>query len=169
MSVGRRALIGVLVSSLALLVAACDDGAGGEATAPASDTPGGPGGPGESGRPGGADGSVPEECATAFPQAIGEPDLAEISLVPDGFPEPPVAATLCLTSETVGGRNETASYATDATADEVLAGYEAALRSFGASRSTDGLGRSVVTAAADGVDIQVAPQDGGFVIAFAAS
>lgn len=168
MSIGRRALIGYLLSSLALLGTACDDGPGGDGSVPASDTPGGPGGPGESGQPGGREG-VPEECATAFPQAIAEPDLSEVSLVPDGFPEPPVAATLCLTSETVGGRNETASYATDATADEVVAGYESALASFGASRSTDGVGRPVVIAAADGVVIQVTPQDGGFVIAFAAS
>lgn len=110
---------------------------------------------------------VPDECRDAFPQALGPAELSELALLPDGFPDPPVEATLCITAETVGGAQETASYATTASADEVLAGYETALTAYGAVRDQDGVGRPIVTATADGVTIQVTPQDGGFVLAFA--
>ncbi|MDQ6525764.1 hypothetical protein RB608_19265 [Nocardioides sp. LHD-245] len=109
---------------------------------------------------------VPEECGAAFPQALGPADVADLALLPDGFPDPPVEATLCITAETVGGSQETASYASDATAEEILAGYEAALASYGAARDQDGIGRPIVTAADGDLIIQVTPQDGGFVLAF---
>lgn len=110
---------------------------------------------------------VPEECRDAFPQALGPADLGELALLPEGFPSPPVEATLCITAETVGGAQETASYATDATAEEILAGYESALASYGATRDEDGIGRPIVTATSGEVVVQVTPQDGGFVLAFA--
>lgn len=110
---------------------------------------------------------APEQCRDAFPQALGPADLDDLALLPDGFPGPPVEATLCLTAETVGGGQETASYATHATAEEVLAGYEAALVEYDAARDQDGIGRPIVTASDGGLVIQVTPQDGGFVLAFA--
>lgn len=112
-------------------------------------------------------GDVPEACRTPFPQAFAPADLADVELLPAGFPEPPVEATLCITAETVGGAHETASYATPATAEEVLAGYESALASFGATRDQDGIGRAIITANDGALVIQVTPQDGGFVLAFA--
>ncbi|WP_377325237.1 hypothetical protein ACFJIY_09665 [Pimelobacter simplex] len=155
----RTALAAVL-AALALLAAGCGD----DDTEP---TPT-PGVEADGGSDGGDDaaGDVPEECRGPFPQAFGTPDLGQISLLPDGFPDPPVEAVLCLTSETVGGQNETASYATDASEEEVLAGYESALASFGAARETDGIGRPIVTATAGDVFLQVTPQEGGFVLAF---
>ncbi len=110
---------------------------------------------------------VPKACAKPFPQAFTEPDLAEVTLAPDGFPEPPFGAILCLTTSTVDNSQETASYATGASADEVLAGYESALSAYSPSRDTDGLGRSIVVAQDGDVTIQVTPKAGGFVIAFA--
>ncbi|GAA1539817.1 hypothetical protein [Nocardioides humi] len=160
----RRTLaVWALLVLAAPVVAGCDDG----------DDPAPAGGPAATSGTDGADtgdgaaADVPEECREAFPQAFTAADLGELALLPDGFPDPPVEATLCLTAETVGGANETASYATTATAEEVLAGYEAALASYGATRDQDGLGRPIVTATAGDVVIQVTPQDGGFVLVLA--
>lgn len=150
-----RTAVAVPVALLAL--AACggevgnDSGAAVEEVAGADDGPAG----------------VPDDCRDAFPQAMGPADLGELALLPEGFPDPPVEATLCITAETVGGAQETASYASDATADETLAGYESALAPYGATRDQDGIGRPIVTATVDDVIIQVTPQDGGFVLAFA--
>jgi hypothetical protein len=110
---------------------------------------------------------VPEACRDAFPQALGPADLSELALLPEGFPSPPVDATLCITAETIGGAQETASYASEATEDEILAGYESALAAYGAAREQDGIGRPIVTATSGDVVIQVTPQDGGFALAFA--
>ena len=155
----------VLLAATTVLATGCgDDDAtprGDRAGAPNADRGDGADGPDE-GAP-----QVPEECRTAFPLAYAEPDLADVALLPGGFPDPPVPATLCLTSETVGGGTETASYATEASPEEVLAGYEEALASFGAAREEDGIGRAIVTATAGDVAVQVTPQDGGFVLAFA--
>ncbi|WP_418061894.1 hypothetical protein [Pimelobacter simplex] len=165
----RTALAAVL-AALALLAAGCGDDDTDPTPTPGVEADGGSDGDGADGGDGdGGDdvaGDVPEECRGPFPQAFGTPDLGQISLLPDGFPDPPVEAVLCLTSETVGGQNETASYATDASEEEVLAGYESALASFGAARETDGIGRPIVTATAGDVFLQVTPQEGGFVLAF---
>lgn len=115
-----------------------------------------------------AEGSgAPKECAKAFPQAFTEPDLAEVTLSPDSFPEPPFDATLCLTSSTVDNSKETASYATDASEEEILAGYEAALSAYSPTRDSDGLGRPILVAQDGDLVIQLTPQEGGFVLAFA--
>ncbi|WP_418057550.1 hypothetical protein [Pimelobacter simplex] len=164
-----RTALAAALAALALIAAGCGDddteptpGADGGGPAVTEDGGGDGGGDGDD-----ALGDVPEECKEPFPLAIGTPDLGDVTLLPDGFPDPPVEAVLCLTSETIGGQNETASYATEASEEEVLAGYESALASFDATRETDGIGRSIVTATAGDVFVQVTPQDGGFVIAFA--
>lgn len=153
-----KAGLAAVLAALALLAAGCGD----DDTDPAPT-------PGVEADGGGDDdtfGDVPEECKEPFPQAFGTPDLGEVTLLPDGFPDPPVEAVLCLTSETVGGQNETASYATDASEEEILAGYESALASYDATREADGVGRPIITATAGDVFLQVTPQDGGFVLAF---
>jgi hypothetical protein len=152
----RRLVASALVAALVGVSAACSgsDGASSDAGSTAAAAPEEASG-------------VPEECAKPFPQAFSEPDLAEVTLSPDGFPEPPFEATLCLTTSTVDNSQETASYATGASADEVLAGYESALSAYSPSRDTDGVGRPIVVAQDGDLTIQVTPKAGGFVIAFA--
>lgn len=112
--------------------------------------------------------TAPEECRDAFPMAMVMPDLADVAMIPADFPEPPVDATLCQTSSTLEGNMESADYATDASAEEVLAAYETALAPYGAARSEDGMGRPMIAGEADGgVFIQVTPKDGGFSLVFA--
>jgi hypothetical protein len=110
---------------------------------------------------------APEACAKPFPQAFTEPDLAEVTLSPDGFPEPPFDATLCLTTSTVDNSKETASYATEEPEEAILAGYETALSAYAPTRDSDGLGRPILVAQDGDLTIQVTPQEGGFVLAFA--
>jgi len=151
----------VAVPLVMAVLAAC----GGESGATGEDS----GGTAEEGAAAAGDGAagVPEDCRDAFPQALGPADLSELALLPEGFPSPPVEATLCITAETIGGAQETASYASRATEDEILAGYESALAAYGAAREQDGIGRPIVTATSGDVVIQVTPQDGGFALAFA--
>ncbi|TWH01990.1 hypothetical protein L615_001400000530 [Nocardioides sp. J9] len=181
MRAGRRRSRAVAAAAWALLAVAgttlvtgCDDGgeppgARGVPGNEGGDTPGGPGGPGDDtdGAPGAGD--VPEECREPFPLAFGPADLDDIALLPDGFPDPPVPATLCLTDETFDGTQESASYATSASEEEVLAGYEAALADLSPVREQDGAGRPVVTASDGDLFIQVTPRPGGFVLALALS
>lgn len=158
----RRVSAALAGLSLALVIAGCGD------DPEESSAPSGLDEPGDSAVEDAADGAdVPEACRIPFPQAFAAADVADLALMPADFPEPPVEATLCITAETVGGANETASYATEASAEEVLAGYESALADFDAVRDQDGIGRPIVTANGGGVTIQVTPQDGGFVLAFA--
>jgi hypothetical protein len=110
---------------------------------------------------------VPEECAAPFPQAFTEPDLAQVTLRPDGFPEPPFDATLCLTTSTVDNGQETVSYATEEPAEAILGGYETALSAYSPARDTDGVGRPILVAQDGDLTIQVTPQEGGYVLAFA--
>ena len=88
---------------------------------------------------------VPEECTEAIPMAFGEVDLADVSLLPADWPEPPVEATLCLTTSTGDDNMETAEYITDASEEEVLTGYAEMLSDYAAVRAEDGLGDPVVT------------------------
>lgn len=159
-----KAGLAAVLAALALLAAGCGDDDTEPAPTPGVEADDGGGGGGGDDDPAG---DVPEECRGPFPQAFGTPDLGDISMLPDGFPDPPVTAVLCLTSETVGGQTETASYATEASEEEILAGYESALASYDATREQDGVGRPIVTATAGEVFLQVTPQEGGFVIAFA--
>lgn len=140
----------------AVLIAALLAGCGGE------DDPGG-GAPGKAAPPAG----VPAECVESFPGVLATPALDDVELLPEGFPEPPVDATLCETGGTVDQGQEYASYASDASEVDLLAGYEAALSSYGASLADDGAGRRVVNAQVGDVAVQVQPRDGGFRIVFA--
>jgi hypothetical protein len=113
------------------------------------------------------DAGVPEECAEPFPLALTKPDPESVELTPAGWPEPPVDAVLCSTSEIMDGGQESLDYATDASADEILAAYETALADFGATIDDQGTGIPMVVGQKDGTSFQVRPQDGGFVVFFA--
>lgn len=151
----RRAAMAVVAVALAL-AAGCgsdesEEQAGGTTDQPAvtADAPEG----------------VPEECQV-FPFAMPDPDLADVALLPAGFPDPPVSATLCETGGT-GGEQEYASYATSAGSEEVLAGYEDALAEYGAVRGEDGVGEPIVTATVEDVFVQVSIKDGGYSVVLA--
>lgn len=115
-----------------------------------------------------SDSGVPEECAEPFPLALTKPDPASVQLTPSSWPEPPVDAVLCSTSEILDGEQEAMGYASDASADEVLDAYESALASFNPTIEDKGAGRSLF-GEADGTSFQVTPQDGGFTVFFATS
>lgn len=102
-----------------------------------------------------------EECAAAFPMGGGmTPDLADADLVPADFPEPPVDATLCaITGSAEVGVN--LGYLSDATADEIVAGYLEAFASYGAVSEDGGHG---VTAEAGDVTLLVVPGFGKYEI-----
>ncbi|RNL65261.1 hypothetical protein EFK50_04690 [Nocardioides marmoriginsengisoli] len=111
---------------------------------------------------------VPEVCKEAFPAAFGAPDIAEISMLPAGWPEPPPGSTLCQTAETIGGSRENADYVTTLSAEQVLEAYEDGLDpALGAAREEGPLGGEVLVGAVDGVDFQITPGTGKFTIAFA--
>lgn len=108
------------------------------------------------------------ECKAAFPAAFGVPDIADVRLLPAGWPAPPAGSTLCQTSETVGGSREEADYATDLSPEEIFAAYEAALDpSYNVNREKSGIGADVLVGAADGVDFQISADAGKFSIALA--
>ncbi len=113
---------------------------------------------------------VPEECAAAFIGLLGPADLAEVEKLPSGWPDPPVEATLCVTTETTGGHEE-AGYATTATPEEVVNAYEAVLGDAGAdvTRDQGGLGGEILYGTLDGVEFQITPRDGAFDLLFPAS
>ncbi|WP_139979534.1 hypothetical protein [Nocardioides litoris] len=112
---------------------------------------------------------VPEECAAAFPAALVAADLADVTLRPADFPEPPVEATLCETSQMLDGSAEIAGYATTSDADAVLDGYETALASYDVVREDRGAG-DTVSADLGGVGVEVsAPVEGRFSVTFIAS
>ncbi|WP_164861749.1 hypothetical protein, partial [Microbacterium sp. CPCC 204701] len=116
-----------------------------------------------------AAGAVPEECAQAFPLAYAPADIAMIESLPVDWPAPPAGAILCVTSETVGGSSETASYATETPIGDVLAHYEAQLPGYDLDRS-DGAENGTGYATLDGTNgdiaFQVRETDGGFILAF---
>lgn len=109
---------------------------------------------------------VPPECRDAFPVAIGAADLADVELIPAGWPEPPVEATLCQTSSTLDDQIAIASYATEAAPAEVLDAYETALAgTFETSREENGLGE-VLSGSSEGGGFEVAAADGSFTLTF---
>ena len=111
---------------------------------------------------------VPEVCKEVFPTAFAEPDIADIAMLPPGWPEPPEGSTLCQTAETIGGSRENADYATTLSADEVLQEYEESLDpAFGATREEGPIGGEVLVGAVSDIDFQITPGTGKFTIAFA--
>lgn len=113
-----------------------------------------------------ADSGVPEECLEAFPVAVGEADLADLSLVPGDWPESPVDATLCQTSSTAEGNLETADYATEASGAEVLDAFQAALPAgYEAAREDKGQG-DMLNGSAGEVFFQVSTRDGAYTVTF---
>lgn len=112
------------------------------------------------------DAGVPEECREAFPVAIGEADLADLSLVPGDWPEAPADATLCQTSSTIEGNRETADYATEATGAEVLDAFQGALPAgYEVTREDQGLG-DMLTGSAGEVFFEVNTRDGAYTVTF---
>lgn len=109
---------------------------------------------------------VPGECLEAFPAAFGTADIADVELLPEAWPEPPVDATLCQTSSTSDDQVEVVGYATDAAPDEVLDAYEAALAgSFETTREDQGLGE-MLSGTAGSIGFEVTPGDGSFSLTF---
>lgn len=140
---------GALAAAALLLLAGCGDDGGSSSAddaAAAVDDKAAPG--------------VPEECADFM--ALEPASLDDVELLPADWPEPPVDATLCTTSGTLDGGQESMDYATDASPEQVLAGYEAALGEYGAQLDQDGLGRDIVVATAGDVTIQVTADDGAY-------
>ncbi|WP_194409612.1 hypothetical protein [Microbacterium cremeum] len=113
-----------------------------------------------------ASSDAPEECADAFPHAIGTPSLAEVEALPADWPEPPAGSTLCLTASALGdGGSESISYATPATADAVLAYYEDALGGYSVARETSPTGGEMLVGDGGAVSFQIRPGEGSIVIA----
>jgi hypothetical protein len=110
---------------------------------------------------GDAAGSTSEACFSAFPMGGGmTPDLGDTELVPDDFPDPPVPATLCAITGT-GEVGENLGYVSEATPEEVVAGYLEAFAPYGAVSEDGGHG---VTAYAGDVKILVIPGFGKYEI-----
>jgi hypothetical protein len=108
---------------------------------------------------------LPEDRTGWRPGAADAPDLADITLMPADWPEPPVDAMLRRTSGTAADNLQSLDYVTEATADEVLAAYESALASYGAVREDHG-GGEMVWGSAGEVAFQVIAQPGGFTVLF---
>ncbi len=109
---------------------------------------------------------VPAECIDSFPFAVEKADLADLRGVPAGWPEPPVASTLCETGSTLDDTVEVASYATDADATAVLDAYESTLAGYDVVREDQGAGEKIVaTHGTSTVEITV-PSTGTFSVFF---
>lgn len=150
----RRAVVtGAVVTAVALFLAGCSGAPDAEGTEPVEqavpDT--------ETG--------APEECGTAFPHAMGIPDPAEVESLPADWPEPPAGSTLCLTASALGDGGESLSYATEASADAVLAHYEDALAGYAVWRETAPTGGEMLAGDGETVSFQVRAGDGTIVIA----
>lgn len=112
--------------------------------------------------------NVPEVCKDVFPVAFAEPDIADVGMLPPGWPEPPEGSTLCQTAETIGGSRENADYATTLSAEEVLKAYEESLDpAYAASREAGPIGGEVLVGTVGDIDFQITPGTGKFTIAFA--
>ncbi|WP_147543564.1 hypothetical protein [Aeromicrobium massiliense] len=77
-------------------------------------------------------------CFDAFPEAMGTPDLEILTMVPEGWPEPSVDATLCQTFQQSDGHSELVGYLVEqGGAADVLDGYESALSDMSLKRTGD--------------------------------
>lgn len=115
-----------------------------------------------------AESGVPTECLDAFPAAMTEPDLADVSLLPAEWPALPSGDTLCQTSSTLDGSVETVDFATEETPAAVLDAYEAALSSFEVERVDQGLGPQLV-GTVSGVAFEITPREGAYTVLLSAS
>ena len=105
---------------------------------------------------------LPAVCLEQYVGLMSEPDLDRVSL-PESWPEPPVAATLCKTEH--GSTADEVGYATDASPDQVLAAYADALAAHAPERTQDdGYGAGTVAGVLDGVHFVVQPRTGSFEI-----
>lgn len=112
-----------------------------------------------------AQSDVPEECATAFPQAFAAPDLSDVEALPADWPDPPPGSTLCLTSSGLGdAATESLSYVTDAEAAAVLTHYEQALAGYATERTPSPTGGEMLTGDGSGIGFQVQPGAGTVVV-----
>lgn len=157
----RRAVAAALAATVVGLLAGCADN--GDSGADGGDTDAGVDVPGVD-VPGvdvpGVD--LPEVCLTQFLGLTATPDLDEVAL-PDGWPAPPVEATLCKTEN--GPSFDEVGYATEASPSEVLDAYAAALAEHGPERTQDdGYGAGTVTGVVDGVTYVVQPRTGSYEI-----
>lgn len=110
-----------------------------------------------------ASSGVPEECKVVYPAAFATPDIEDIALLPADWPEPPGGSTLCQTAETVGGSHESADYATDLDAEQVLQAYEKELDpSFDVSRQPGPFGDEVLVGSSGDVDFEISADEGKF-------
>lgn len=112
---------------------------------------------------------VPEECSDAYVLAAAPADIAEIALMPADWPAPPDGAILCMTSETMDGSSETASYASHTGIEGVFDHYSAALSGyeiFRADGAETGTGYATLDGVGAGVAFQIRETDGGFVLVF---
>ncbi|GAA5123660.1 hypothetical protein GCM10023339_43910 [Alloalcanivorax gelatiniphagus] len=108
---------------------------------------------------------VPEECRDAFPTEVAVASLDDVP-VPDGWPEPPVDATLCRTSSMMDDSASIAGYATASAPVEVLDAYEAALSDqWDVTREDRGFGE-VLTGETGDAWFQVETRDGAFDLTF---
>lgn len=83
-------------------------------------------------------GAATATCFDAFPEAMGTPDLANLTMVPDGWPEPSVEATLCQAFQQSDGQSDLVGYLVpQGGAADVLDGYESALGDADLQRTGD--------------------------------
>ena len=108
---------------------------------------------------------MPEDCREAFPGQLAPADLADISIWPENFPEPPVAATLCQAEENEDGTTGTVGYATDVASPQVLDTYRAALAPY--ELDTGGSADQIMGSASDGTLFSITAPNGTIRIAFA--
>lgn len=150
----RRAALAAAVALLALVPAACGDDDDTESSSPSTplDVDGAP-----VEAPVGE--GVPEECGV-YIGILSPADPAELSALPDGWPDTPGGSTLCSVDEQ--GGTVTVRYATSSTSDDVLAHYEKELGSAYELEHEAGTGDGLLVGYDDAIGFQVQPQDGGF-------
>ena len=113
---------------------------------------------------------APKECADAFPMAFGEPDVGEVGLMPQDWPDAVDDAVLCSTSSTADGSGEKADFATSEDEESVLSSFETALGGIDGYTvergDSSGLGREMLEGTAGDVSFQVTTVPGGYTLSF---
>jgi len=157
-----RAAAAVVVGA-ALLLSGCS----------ADDSAGAPGGDVAAADDLGVDGddpmAPPQECLDAEIPSLGPAELSDVGMLPAGWPDAPEGSVLCVTADTANGAQESATFATPLSRDEVYAAYAEVMPSaWGAAVETDGGGTDVLVGEADGTWFQVKAHDQQFTVTFAA-